>query len=52
MTYLDPRGIVGRIYKETHIYKDKEIFKHKLHIEALGLMVSEKILLCFTIITL
>ena len=39
---VDPRGMVGRIYKEDHF----TLLLTKY--EALGLVVSEKIFLCFS----
>ena len=36
---LDPRGMIGRIYVEYHL---------PLNIQALGLVVLEKILKCFS----
>ena len=42
---MDPRGTVGRIYKEDHYTL---LHTNTQNMKALGLVVSEKIFLCFS----
>ena len=46
---MDPRGTVGRIYKDAGFIKRNTIHCYKQNMKALGLVVSEKkIFFCFS----